>query len=408
METATPRDEAELAEALSEASGGGRPLELVGRGSKRSLGRSTQVAASLSMASFTGVRFYEPEELVLSVGAATPMVEIEALLEEQGQMLAFEPADLGPLLNGETKESRGDSLGGIVACNLSGPRRPKAGAARDHVLGVKGVTGEGACFKTGGRVVKNVTGYDLCKLLSGSFGTLAAITEVTLKVLPRPQKTRTLLFFGLTETEAAALFRTAMGSAYDISAAAYLPAPLASRSGVDLVADPNRSVTALRLEGSAPSVAARQAGLLALLAALATCGEELHAMRSLDFWREVRDCRPLVGREGSAIWRLSIPPASAAAMLRALSPAEEDYFLDWGGGLIWLARPEDAPEPIAFGAFLERLGGHAMLVRANDGLRATLPLFLPEHLELEVLAGRIKDSFDSKRVLNPGRLYAGL
>ncbi len=407
MERLIPKDEGELSSLLEEASAAGRPLEVIGRGSKRSFGRPQQVEAELSLEAFTGVRFYEPEELVLSVGAATPMAEIDALLEETGQVLAFEPMDLGPLLSGKDGEARSDSLGGVVACNLSGPRRPKAGAARDHVLGLAGVNGEGAQFKTGGRVVKNVTGYDLCKLMSGSLGTLAAMTEITVKVLPRAEKTRSLLFFGLDAAQATALFVKAMGSAYDVSAAAHLPKPLALKSGVDLVSGAEASVTALRLEGPEPSVLARQAGLTALLSEIGVVGEELHAMRSRHFWREVRDCRAFVGRSDKAIWRVALPPARLADAVQQLSLASEDYFCDWGGGLLWMARSEEGSSD-NLAAQIEALGGYATLVAAETGARAALPTFLPQDPGRSALAARIKEALDPKGILNPGRLYAGL
>ncbi|MEO1191513.1 MAG: glycolate oxidase subunit GlcE [Pseudomonadota bacterium] len=408
MESHKPQDESQLAEILSEASAKGTPLELEGLGSKRGFGRPFQADGTLSLAAFSGVSLYEPEELVLTAGAATPLAEIEPLLEEAGQMLAFEPADYGPLLSGQASDRRLDSLGGLIACNLSGPRRPKAGAARDHVLGLRGVTGQGACFKTGGRVVKNVTGYDLCKLLTGSFGTLAAMTEITVKVLPRPEKTRSLLFSGLSAETANQLFNRALGSAYDVSGAAHLPAPLAAASNIDLVSGLGEAVTALRLEGPEPSVMARQAGLTALLAALAAPVEELHATRSLAFWKALRDAQPFVSRAKTAIWRLSLPPASGAAAVAALDLDDSDYWLDWGGGLLWLACPESAPQPPALAATLQALGGHATLVRANEGLRAALPVFMPQAEGVAALAGRIKASLDPKAVLNPGRLYAGL
>ncbi len=407
MQRLTPKDESELIALLEEANSATRPLELIGRGTKRSYGRPLQVEAEVSLEAFSGVRFYEPEELVLSAGAATPLAEIEALLEEKHQMLAFEPMDLHPLLSGEIGEERQDSLGGVVACNLSGPRRPRAGAARDHVLGLVGVNGEGARFKTGGRVVKNVTGYDLCKLLSGSQGTLAALTEITVKVLPRPEKTRSLLYYGLTAEQASALFTRAMGSAYDLSAAAHLPEPLAAQSGVDLVSGPRKSVTALRLEGPEPSVMARQAGLTAWLAEWGEPGEELHAKRSLAFWREVRDCHALVGRKQARIWRVSLPPAAAIAFLRALKVAPQDFYLDWGGGLLWLADSNGDGDLRALERQLKALGGYATLVRAEAADRAALPAFLPQAPEAAKLAGRVKAALDPKGILNPGRLYAG-
>lgn len=408
MQLMTPTDEGELSTLLEEASAAGRPLELIGRGSKRDYGRPQQVEAEISMEAFSGVRFYEPEELVLSVGASTSMVEIESLLDAHHQMLAFEPMNMAPLLSGALQAGRPDSLGGVVACNLSGPRRPKAGAARDHVLGLAGVNGAGACFKTGGRVVKNVTGYDLCKLLSGSMGTLAALTEITVKVLPRPEKTRTLLYFGLGVEQANALFVQALGSAYDVSAAAHLTEALAPSSAVDLVSAARTSVTALRLEGPEPSVMARQAGLTALLSAFGKPGEELHAKRSLSFWREVRDCHPFADRQGRSIWRLSLPPSRAAEVISALSAKPEEYLLDWGGGLLWLARPGDEASSEVLEEILSRVGGFGVLVAAETASRAVLPSFLPQVPARAALAARIKNALDPKGILNPGRLYAGI
>ncbi len=408
MQRLTPTDEGELSALLEEASAAGRPLELIGRGSKRDYGRPQQVEAEISLEAFSGIRFYEPEELVLSAGAATPMAEIESLLDENQQMLAFEPMNMAPLLTGSLAGGRPDSLGGVVACNLCGPRRPKAGAARDHVLGLRGVNGAGACFKTGGRVVKNVTGYDLCKLLSGSLGTLAALTEITVKVLPRPEKTRTLLYFGLDLPRANALFVKAMGSAYDVSAASYLSEVSAGESGVDLVSATKSSVTALRLEGPEPSVTARQAGLTALLSEIGQPGEELHAKRSFSFWREVRDCLPFAQMAGRSIWRLTLPPSRAADLVAALSVAPEDCYLDWGGGLLWLARSAEETEIQELQTALGRVGGFGMLVAADAATRAALPSFIPQASGPTALAARIKEALDPKGILNPGRLYAGI
>jgi len=404
MSEIAPACEEALVAALEEANATGDPIELIGRGSKRAFGRPVQASATLSLRHFTGIALYEPDELVLSAGAATPIAEIEAALDRENQMLAFEPMDLGPLLGGEAGAG---SLGGAIACNLSGPRRIKAGAARDHLLGLRAVTGAGALFKSGGRVVKNVTGYDLAKLAAGSQGTLAALTQLTVKVLPRPEKTRTLLFKGLSVAQAQGLFVTALGSAYDVSAAAHLPAALAAKSGVDLVAGLGGAVTALRLEGPEPSVLARQAELTALLRGIAEPREELHAHRSLAFWREVRDCLPLAGRPGATIWRLSVPPAAAATIVSDLAEEEAAFYLDWGGGLIWLGAAAGAkPSPETIAAVLKRHGGHGNLFVAPAGEGAALPAFLPADPTLASLAVRVKEAFDPKQLLNPGRLYA--
>ncbi|MFZ0457564.1 MAG: FAD-binding protein, partial [Rhodoplanes sp.] len=248
-DTIKPRDAKEVEAAIAWALGDGKSLEIVGHRSKRALGRPSQTDATLDLSALAGVTLYEPEELVLSAKAGTPIAEIEALLASRGQALAFEPMDLGPLLGGTPGVG---TIGGVLAANLSGPRRIKAGAARDHILGFAGVSGRGETFKSGGRVVKNVTGYDLSKLMAGSFGTLAAMTDVTVKTLPRAETEATVLVLGLDEARAVAAMTTAMGSSCDVSGAAHLPEKIALRASDDVPV--GHAVTALRLEGVAPSV----------------------------------------------------------------------------------------------------------------------------------------------------------
>src|SRR5690242_11526942 len=220
MSRFTPADIDELCETVSEALAAEEPVEIVGGGSKRALGRPVQAAHTLDLSRLSGIRDYAPSELVLTAGAATPLAEIELALDDAGQMLAFEPPRWHALLGGEGAPT----LGGVLACNLAGPRRLKAGAARDHFLGFRAVSGRGESFKAGGKVVKNVTGYDLCKLMAGSYGTLAALEEVTVKVLPRPETAATVLFAGLDPAAAVRLMSAALGSPHEISGAAYLPA----------------------------------------------------------------------------------------------------------------------------------------------------------------------------------------
>jgi glycolate oxidase FAD binding subunit len=247
-----PRDAAEVEEAINWALADGKALEILGRGSKRAIGRAAQWDATLDVSGLSGVTLYEPAELVMSARAGTPLAEIEALVAANGQELAFEPIDYGPLLG----VSAAGTLGGALSANLSGPRRIKAGAARDHFLGVSAVSGRGETFKSGGRVVKNVTGYDLCKLLAGSWGTLAAMTDVTIKTLPRAETETTLLVFGLDDAAAGKVMAAVMGSFADASAAAHLPPQLATR--IAEIAAAHGAVTAFRLEGVAPSIVHRK------------------------------------------------------------------------------------------------------------------------------------------------------
>ena len=241
----------EVEDAVRWAVGEEKPMELVGQGSKRAIGRPSQTDVTLDLSGLTGVTLYEPAELVLSARAGTPLAEIEKLLAENDQQLGFEPMDYGPLFGREAGQG---TLGGAIATNLSGPRRIKAGAARDHFLGLSAVTGRGDTIKSGGRVVKNVTGYDLCKLLAGSWGTLAAMTDVTIKVLPRAETEATVLVEGLDDAAACAAMAAAMGSPCDVSGAAHIPDHVAS--WFTGLSQPE-AATVLRLEGHAPSVAHR-------------------------------------------------------------------------------------------------------------------------------------------------------
>ncbi|MGE0725246.1 MAG: FAD-binding protein, partial [Alphaproteobacteria bacterium] len=369
---------------------------------KRGLGRPMQAREALDLSAFNGVSLYEPEELVMAAGAATPLAAIEAALAEKRQMLAFEPPDLAALWGGA---AGAQTIGGVLAANLAGPRRIKAGAARDHFLGVEAVSGRGERFKSGGRVVKNVTGYDLCKLIAGSHGTLAVMHAVTFKVLPAPEKTRTVLIHGLDAPAATRAMSAALTSPHEVSAAAHLPAAIAARSSVDLVREPGRSITAIRIEGPAPSVEVRCAALRALLKA----PEELHGMRSGRLWREVRDVAPLLPDPAVAIWRISVRPTDGAVLADALAPLSPEVYFDWGGGLLWFAAPVGGDAGARFiREKVDALGGHATLVRAPDAIRAAVPVFHPEPAGLAALARRVKDQFDPARILNPGRIAADL
>src|SRR5215468_1512604 len=301
-----PTTAAEVVEAVAQAVAAEAPLEILGQGTKRGLGRPVQAAHQLDLSGLGGITLYEPSELVLTCGAGTPLTVIEAALKESNQQLAFEPADLSPLYGGAPGAG---TIGGALSCNLAGPRRLKAGAARDHFLGFKAVSGRGEAFQAGGRVVKNVTGYDLCKLMAGAHGTLAALTEVTIKVLPAPEKSRTVLLYGLDNGGAIAALSRALNSPHEVSGAAHLPVAVAARSAVDFVAGSGRAVTAIRIEGPGPSVEHRCAALHAGLKDYGAT-EELHSMRSSLLWRELRDAAPLLPDPARIIWRISVPPAA--------------------------------------------------------------------------------------------------
>ncbi len=402
-----PRDGAEVEAAIQWALAGGKTLEVAGRGSKRAIGRAAQWDATLDLSALSGVTLYEPEELVLSAKAGTPLAEIEALVAASKQQLAFEPMDYGPLLGAAPG---GGTIGGAIGANLSGPRRIKAGAARDHFLGVNAVSGRGETFKSGGRVVKNVTGYDLCKLLAGSWGTLAAMTDVTVKTLPRAETEATMLVVKLDDGAARKAMAAAMGSYGDVSAAAHLPAAVAARIGA--TASAAAAVTALRLEGVAPSVAQRKTVLEAVLAPFGTLGT-LDEAASRAFWRAVKDVMPFAANGPSGardLWRISTVPARGPDVGRRLTEqADAEILYDWAGGLIWAALPPsaDANAPLVRAA-VAAAGGHATLVRAPAAVRAAVDVFTPEPPPLAALTKRVRDSFDPNGVLNPGRMWAGV
>jgi glycolate oxidase FAD binding subunit len=404
-ETLKPRDAKDVEDAVQWALAGGKPLEIVGHGSKRALGRPAQTDLTLDLSGLAGITLYEPEELVLSARAGTPLAEIEALVASKGQQLAFEPMDYAAVLGSEP--GRG-TIGGALAANLSGPRRIKAGAARDHFLGFTAVSGRGETFKSGGRVVKNVTGYDLCKLMAGSWGTLAVLTEVTIKVLPKPETEATLLVLGLDDATAMKAMSVAMGSSCEISGAAHMPAVVAARASD---AGGKRAITALRLEGVPPSIAHRRQVLEALMKPFGPV-VVLDEAGSAALWPGIRDVTPLAADASSGerpLWRISTAPTKGAELARLAAGTGAETLYDWAGGLLWLALP---PSDDAGAAVVRRAvaacGGHATLVRAPAALRAAVAVFEPQDAAVAALTKRVKDGFDPKGVLNPGRMWAGV
>jgi glycolate oxidase FAD binding subunit len=381
--TEQPRSAEEVRALVAEAGAAGRRLEIIGGGTKRGIGRVQGADAVVSLSTMDAVVDYAPEELVLTAQAGARLADLERLVAAQGQMLPFEP----PHLTGLLGVGGAPTLGGALAANLSGPRRIRAGAARDHLLGFEAVTGRGEVMKAGGKVVKNVTGYDLSKLMAGSWGTLAVLTEVTIKVLPAARTELTLLLFGLDAQRANAAMTQAMGSAAEVSGAAHLPQAVAARAPLGA----QMAVTALRLEGFAASVAARADGLGALLASFGRI-EQLNAEHSRAFWGQVREVEAFHG-ETQALWRIAVPPAEGWRVGEALG-GEAIY--DWAGGLVWLLDGEPARVRPAVRA----LGGHATLYRGG----AAVPAFEPLDGPLAALTARVKAAFDPAGVLNPGRM----
>jgi glycolate oxidase FAD binding subunit len=400
------RDAKDVEQVVRAAIASEQPLEIIGHGSRRQIGQPMATNALLELSALNAVTAYEPNELIITVQAGAPLADVQSLIDSKNQQFAFEPMDTSVLLG----VSGAGTIGGMIGAGLAGPRRIKAGGARDHLLGAHAVSGFGDSFKTGGRVVKNVTGYDLCKLLAGSWGTLAVMTEATLKVMPKPESERTLILRGLDDPTANRAMTAALGSPFDVSGAAHLPNSALRPAVGDLpsLGAAGQAVTLLRLEGIAASVADRAGSLGKSLAPFGVV-EVVQDAISAAIWRSIRDVQPFAANDVLGtwpVWRIVCPPASGGALGQALArDTGGDVIYDWGGGLIWVALP---PRPDAQASLLRQrvaaAGGHAMLVRASEPVRRDVEVFHPQSAGLAALSERVRHSFDPKNILNRGRL----
>jgi len=400
------RDAGDVETAVRAAIAAEQPLEIVGHGSKRRIGRIMATNAVLDLSALNAVKSYEPNELIVTVEAGAPLADVMSLIDSKNQQFAFEPVNTAPLLG----TPQLGTIGGMIASSLAGPRRVKAGGVRDHLLGAHAVSGFGESFKTGGKVVKNVTGYDLCKLLAGSWGTLAVMTEVTLKVLPRPEAERTLVLRGLDDIAANRVMTQALGSPFDVTGAAHVPVSAlgAEVGGLDRFGSPREAVTLLRLEGILASAVHRARALAAELAPSGRA-DIVEDADSAAAWTALRDVLPFAasGPLGAwPVWRIVGPPASGGALGRQLArETGGEVIYDWGGGLIWAALP---PKADALATVVRQrtaaAGGHATLVRASDAVRREVDVFPAQAGGVAALSERLRASFDPKNILNRGRM----
>lgn len=380
-QTYQPANAADLCGLIAAASASGTAVEPRCGGSKSAIGRPDREVAVIDLSAFTGIVDYEPSELVLTVRPATPLAKVEALLEAQGQMLAFEPWDHGAIFGLQYQSA---TIGGVIAAGVAGPRRLAAGGARDHLLGFTAVSGRAEIFKAGGKVVKNVTGYDLSKVIAGSWGQLALMTELSIKVVPRPKATATLAIHALDTATAIAEMAVAMGSVAGPVAAAHLPAGHAGPSQ-----------TLLRIEGFRPSVDVRSEQLRSILAR--PNAELLDEPTSAKAWTQIREVQPLSGAQ--ALWRIQIAPSRAAGLSDALTRAGAEWFMDWAGGLIWAG----ADAAIDVRKMVESYSGHAMLQRGPRELLGSTPVRQPQLPAVAALSERVKRGFDPAGILDPNR-----
>lgn len=400
-----PATEWELKSMMAALAERAIPVEILGAGSKRGVGRPVMAPVALTTGAMRGISLYEPAELVMGARAGTPLVQIEVELASRGQMLPFEPIDLGPALG---TGAGLQTIGAVFAANLSGSRRIAAGAARDHLIGMRGVNGHAEIFKSGGRVMKNVTGYDVARGLAGSWGTLAVISEVTFKVLPLPDDVVTLVYPDLTEDLAVELLSLAMTQPYEVSGTVHLSPTLATRLKHKELCKEARPLTAIRLENFTRSISYRKEKLKKVLVAYGM-PLELDLESSLELWSEIRRLS-FFPPNGTHLWRISTAPSKAASLVTAVRRhMRVEAFYDWSGGLVWLETPASAD---AGSADIRRAvathGGHATLIRADEAVRSAVDVFQPLGPAVDRITRGIKHAFDPMRLLNPGRMYASL
>ena len=381
---ATPTTESAIREAVRDAAAQKKALRIAAGGTRSGIGQTVENTALLDVSGNTGIELYEPGSMTMVARAGTLMSEITQALAVENQMLAFEPMDHRPLMDTQGEPT----LGGVVACNVSGPRRFLAGACRDHLLGVRFIDGQGRLIKNGGRVMKNVTGLELAKLMCGSFGTLGVISEVALKVLPRPERSASLQVSGLDEEQAVRLFCKALGTPYEVNGAAY-----------------QNGIAMLRVEGLEAQVAYRISSLQALFPKLAM--SILEGAVHDDLWTGLRDLHIFSGSD-DAVWKLSVKPTDASAIVSHVKrKLAARAVLDQGGGTIWVAVPSDAPgQGETIRSALKSLGGHATLVRGSEELRQSMPVFQPQANRLTAISKALRQQFDPSGILNPGLMAA--
>lgn len=389
----TPNDEAEIAATIRAAAAKQEPLTIEGLGSKSGFARPVQTAETLSTRNLTGIPLHAPQELIVTARTGTLLADLEAKLAAAGQHLIAEPPQYSFL------DAGGQTVGGMVATNLAGPRRIAWGSTRDHVMGIRAVTGRGEIIRSGGRVLKNVTGLDLCKLFTGSYGTLGVMSEVTLKVLPAPEATGTVLLTGQSETTAVEALSAALGSPFSVTAAAHLPREAA------LAVGHSQAITIARIEDFETFVRYRLDRLAAIWSRFGTV-DQLGTEASRALWGAVRDAVPLGANDEDAIWRISTQPSRGPAVLAAAREAGASGYLDWGGGLVFLRGPATESAHAAVVRAAQGARGEWWLLRGSDSMRR-LPDAMPrEPSTLASIRRRVVASFDPAGILNPGRLHA--
>ena len=407
----TPETEEKVSNIIKKFYKSNITIEIIGSGSKRKIGKPLQCGKTLSLSKLTGIIEYLPEELYIKVKAGTRIDKIENEIKKKNQQLAFEPIDFGYLFLGK---SNCGTAGGQVACNIAGPRRLKSGSIRDHVLGFRAVNGRGEIIKSGGNVVKNVTGYDLSKLICNSYGTLVAITEVTLKVLPAPEENNTLVVHNLNIETSMEYLDQVISSSNDISGAVFLPInSTCENCKMDIQntfqlndLKQKGSLTAVRVEGSKESVDERIEILKTKVGTSESNISLLGSLQSTIFWKKIRNLEFFSATKNN-IFRIVLPPTETAKLLYKL-PKKFSYFIDWGGSVIWVEACELSEQ--YFNSIRKKVvkhGGYISMIKNSDFLPYVEDVFTINNVRFNI-SQNIKKSFDPKRILNPGKMYTGI
>jgi glycolate oxidase FAD binding subunit len=398
-----PSSREEIAEIIRNCYKKNIPLEINGSKSKNKIGRNFQAEKTLDLTSYSGIIDYKPEELYIKVKAGTPINSIIEELDKHDQQLAFEPVDFGFLFNGK---SNNGTIGGVISCNFAGPRRFKVGSARDHLLGFQGINGKGEIIKSGGTVVKNVTGYDLCKLISGSFGTLSVLTELSVKVLPKPQSSKTLIINNPHIKKAIEYLGTALSSPSDPSGGVFYPEQFdQSFTFNDLTH--KGALTAIRIEGPSNSVDHRIKNLSAELGLLENEYSILESVQTKIFWNKTKNLE-IFSNSKKNLLRIVVPISETLSVLQKMKPFEINYFLDWGGSLIWVELEKISLKILReIKDIMQQHSGYFTIIKVEDDLKASADIFTIDPIKYKI-SEKIKKSFDPKRIFNPGKMYSGI
>ncbi|MDC0164209.1 FAD-binding protein [Candidatus Pelagibacter bacterium] len=398
-----PSSREEIAEIIRNCYKKNIPLEINGSKSKNKIGRNFQAEKTLNLSNYSGIIDYKPEELYIKVKAGTPINSIIEELDKHDQQLAFEPVDFGFVFNGK---SNNGTIGGVISCNFAGPRRFKVGSARDHLLGFQGVNGKGEIIKSGGTVVKNVTGYDLCKLISGSFGTLSVLTELSIKVLPKPQSSKTLIINNPHLKKAIEYLGTALSSSTDPSGGVFYPEQFEQSFTFNDLTHKG-ALTAIRIEGPSNSVDHRIKKLSIELGLLENEYSILESVQTKIFWNKTKNLEVFSNSKKNLL-RIVVPISETLSVLQKLKPYEINYFLDWGGSLIWVELEKISLKILReIKDITQQHSGYFTIIKVEDDLKASADIFTIDPIKYKI-SEKIKKSFDPKRIFNPGKMYSGI